>query len=337
MPAVSTSLPNIGSLSCLAVTLGLAALACSDSSEDGHESLEPDVTQPDAGGSDVPLAPDRPLTDMASAHDALRPDSLASDAVVPDVAQDARPGPDAQDARPLPDTQDARPLPDASHDGQPDSAPPDAAEPPPPPPGPTPVVLVHGVNGSSANYDVMVARLVEDGWPPEMLFAIDFEDPEWGCNADNGAALALFVEGVLETTGHQRVDLVAHSMGSLSSRHYVKNLGGDGLVDTYVTLGGQHHGLIPPCLAPAPPCVWEELCTWGAFVTQLNEEPATPGELHWVSIFGTADRVVPNWSSNLEGAENIELEGVEHSGPNGLLEDIGAYEHVRRVLRYEPW
>jgi hypothetical protein len=147
------------------------------------------------------------------------------------------------------------------------------------------------------------------------------------------------VDEVRAATCQPRVDIVAHSMGSLSSRYYIKNLGGQERVNTYVTLGGMHHGLFTPCLAPdfLDVCVWQELCQWGAFIQQLNADPATPGELHWVSIYGTADETVPNESSHLEGAENISIEGAEHFGENGLEQREDVYAEVRRVLEYDCW
>ena len=72
-------------------------------------------------------------------------------------------------------------------------------------------------------------------------------------------------------------------------------------------------------------------------VAQLNEDPATPGELFWVSIAGAEDEDTPDWSSYLEGAENITVPGVTHDGPTGLPEHPDAYAEVVRVLRYPDW
>ena len=199
-----------------------------------------------------------------------------------------------------------------------------------------PVVLVHGVNGSSANYDVMAARLVEAGWPPEFITLFDAEDPAWGCNVDNAAAIAELVDQTMAETCEPRVDLVAHSMGTLSSRYFVKNLDGTALVNTYATLGGMHHGVTSACYAPdfLGVCVWQEICETGAFVTQLNEPPATPGPTNWVSIYGTADESITNESSHLDGAENIVMDGVDHVG---LLEDEATWQELMAVLTYPCW
>ncbi len=201
------------------------------------------------------------------------------------------------------------------------------------------VVFVHGINGEPANFDVLIARLIEDGWPAESLHTFAAADASWGCNIDNAAAIAELVQTIIDETCQPRIDLVAHSMGTLSSRYFVKNLGGLHQVNTYLTLGGMHHGLLSPCFAPEflGVCVWQELCLSGEYLGQLNADPATPGELNWVSIYGTADATVPNDSSHLEGAENILIEGAEHDGENGLLQRMDAYEEVKRVLHYPCW
>ena len=199
-----------------------------------------------------------------------------------------------------------------------------------------PVVLVHGVNGSSADFDELHSRLLDAGWPPEFIYPFDAVDPSWGCNIDNAAAIDALVEEAMAETCEPRIDLVAHSMGTLSSRYFVKNLGGTELVNTYATLGGMHHGVTSACWAPdfLGVCIWQEICEWGDFVTQLNEPPATPGELSWVSIYGTADETITNESSHLDGAENIVMEGVDHVG---LLHDEGTWEELEQVISGPCW
>ncbi len=199
---------------------------------------------------------------------------------------------------------------------------------------PDPVVFVHGVKGSSADFKVMIDRLVSDGWPRERLVALDFADPQWGCNADNAVTIKTNVDLLRAKTGAARVDLVAHSMGSLSSRRYVRDLGGKDAVATYVTLGGMHHGLDSSCLNPLPVCTWEELCGTKPYLVALNTAPVTPGPAKWVSIFSKTDETVPAASAHLDGAENIELDGIDHSGKSGLLERPEAYAQVKRVLTH---
>ena len=204
---------------------------------------------------------------------------------------------------------------------------------------PRPIVFMHGVNGSPSNWDTMIQRLIADGWPAEYLYAVEVADPSWGCNVDNAQVIKQTVERALAETCQPRVDLVAHSMGTLSSRYYVKNLGGHEVINTYLTLGGMHHGLTSSCFAPdfLNVCVWKEICRWGDFVGQLNEDPALPGNCNWVSIYSTADETIPTWSSEVEGAENIVFDGVAHEGVNGLLDVEAVYAEVKRVLLYDCW
>ena len=297
----------------------------------------------DAAGVDVAV-PDGGVIEVAAVP---APDAAAEDTGTPlepfeDIALpwDLPPDGGAPDASVLPDL-----APDVAPDLPPDVAPGEAVEggpeieAPPACGSPRPVVFMHGINGSSANWGTIMERLAADGWPAEYLVAVDVEDASWGCNVDNAASIGQAVDTLRAATGQPRVDLVAHSMGTLSSRYYVKNLGGTEVVNSYVTLGGMHHGLISSCFAPdfLNVCVWSEICQWGDFVTQLNEPPATPGELNWVSIYSTSDGTVAAASSQLDGAEMIAFEGVDHDGPNGLLQVEQVYAELKRVLEYECW
>jgi triacylglycerol lipase len=198
-----------------------------------------------------------------------------------------------------------------------------------------PILFIHGINGKAANFDALIARLVADGWPTTEQFARTFNDPSWGCNVDNAATIGQWVDEIRASTGAAKVNVIAHSMGTLSSRHFIKALGGTAKVERYITLGGMHHGLSSSCAAtfPGAPCVWRELCETGTFVQALNAPPATPGNLHWVSIFGTADETVPNASSQVIGAENIAIPNVTHEG---LLDDAPTFVEIKRVLAYPP-
>ena len=61
------------------------------------------------------------------------------------------------------------------------------------------------------------------------------------------------------------------------------------------------------------------------------------GSGKWVSIYGTADKTIPNASSQVTGAEMIAMPGVGHYGPGGLNEDAATYAQVLRVLGYGCW
>ncbi len=203
---------------------------------------------------------------------------------------------------------------------------------------PDPVLFIHGINGSAADWDVMIKRLKADGWPADRLMARTFGDPKWGCNVNNANTIKQWAEELMATTHSTRFDLVVHSMGTLSSRKYVKDLGGTAFVNTYVILGGMNHGLggftCVGAQTPVAQCVWKELCESFPYVAAMNAPPATPPPTTWVTIAGTADDTVPNDSTFLQGAENIVVPGVTHAGATGLQQDITVYQDVVRVLRY---
>jgi triacylglycerol lipase len=194
-----------------------------------------------------------------------------------------------------------------------------------------PILFVHGISGSADDFGAMIDRFTAAGWPKELLFAHTFADPKWGCNVDNAAQISGWVDEVRTKTGADKITIIAHSMGTLSSRFYLERLGGGAKVASYVTLGGMHHGLASACSPDFPfkPCVWTEICSTGAFVADLNTDPMLSGPLHWVSIYGTGDTTVPNDSSILTGAIMVAVPGATHMG---LLAEQPGYDAARASL-----
>ena len=103
---------------------------------------------------------------------------------------------------------------------------------------PRPVVMVHGF---SSNWEAWVNYLgpsgylaavgvpgyaVGDGQVPGTLNTGRIDQPAGRTNtiAENAAVLREYIQEVLEVTGAQKVDLLAHSMGGLISRYYVDRL-----------------------------------------------------------------------------------------------------------------
>lgn len=148
-----------------------------------------------------------------------------------------------------------------------------------------PVIMVHGLGGSSTNFYMIKNYLVSKGWSKDQINAVVLPT-KTGDNILNGRAISSAVDKLLAQTGASKVDIVAHSMGGANSLYYITKLNGAQKVDKLVTLGGANR--LVTSTAPA-----------GVTVT---------------SITGTADMIVASSLSKLNGANNISVPGVTHIG-----------------------
>lgn len=219
-----------------------------------------------------------------------------------------------------------------------------------PPPGINPVLFVHGWGGSSSNWDWMIDKFVSGGWPIEMLYAFTFSSPaSWssGANARNAEEIAAWVDQILAETGAEKVDLVSHSMGGLSTRYYIKFLGGIDKVDDYVCLASPQHGTT---WVASGECLPDS-----AFLENLNDGDETPGgvlqdtegwrddpvgqggyngahipgNITWTAIRSNKDgTIIPPESAMLDGAVNLE----RSIGHDAFLKDELVYERVKAAI-----
>ncbi|WP_280235902.1 esterase/lipase family protein [Nocardia cyriacigeorgica] len=126
----------------------------------------------------------------------------------------------------------------------------------PTPQHPRPVVLMHGSwMNAYDNFAYLSPRLERAGF---CVFAMNYGQAGVleggglgpllpgrngvGPMAQSSRQLADFVDRVLETTGADTVDIVAHSQGGTVSNQYLKFDGGADKVTKLVTLGATHHG-----------------------------------------------------------------------------------------------
>jgi hypothetical protein len=112
-----------------------------------------------------------------------------------------------------------------------------------------PIVFVHGCppppftnEDARATFDQMRDRFAAAGYPDTHLHSILFSIT-CGSNLTYAEEIADLVETVRAETGAEKVDIIAHSMGALASRLYLKR-GGHTVVDDFVSLAGGNHGTI---------------------------------------------------------------------------------------------
>ncbi|MEW2136489.1 triacylglycerol lipase [Streptomyces sp. NPDC005409] len=193
--------------------------------------------------------------------------------------------------------------------------------------GPDPVVFVHGWNPDPSPWRSMATRFEADGWPADHLDQWSYNSTQ--ANATTAAQLAEEIDRVLARTGATKVDVVTHSMGALSSRYYLKYLGGAAKVDAWVSLGGPNHGTEVARWCGGAACV--EMRPGSVFLKDLNSGDETPGTTRYATWRSPCDTLInPPSSVVLDGALNSTTACLGHSA---LRTDGAVYAEVRTHVR----
>ncbi|MFZ3473712.1 esterase/lipase family protein [Streptomyces sp. 4.24] len=188
----------------------------------------------------------------------------------------------------------------------------------------TPVVLVHGYGDTAASLDGLEDHLRGQGW-----LASDLAEFGYDWAATNESNAARFGAFLTERFGARQVNVVAHSMGSLLTRKYLKD-GGSSRVRAWVSLGGPNHGAgdAAPCGPFGTFCdihaaSLADMTPGGAFLTSLNAGDETPGATRYTTFSSTCDQQIPPGDSR--APRSTELAGaVNHVLPVG---DSGCPSH----------
>lgn len=190
-----------------------------------------------------------------------------------------------------------------------------------------PVILVHGWLGADWNWTLMQSWFRGDGWADNELHVWQYD---WGqSNATTAHQLAWKVDSVLAETGANKVDIVTHSMGGLSSRYYLKFLGGTSKVDEWVSIGGPNHGTNAAYACWTTSC--GEMRYNSDFLNSLNAGDETPGGVRYGTFRSWCDEVInPDSSTILSGAANYQVGCIGHIS---LLASYGTYSGVRDFIR----
>jgi triacylglycerol lipase len=190
-----------------------------------------------------------------------------------------------------------------------------------------PILFVHGWNSSGSTWNTMVSRFQADGWTTAELNNWSYNTSQ--SNKTTAGQIQTKVDQIIAATGATKVDLVTHSMGGLSSRWYVKFLGGDAKVDDWVSLGGPNHGTDTANFCTQTSCV--EMRIGSQFLTDLNAGDETPGAVHYGTWWSPCDTVInPDSSVSLAGATNTKTGCVAHTS---LPTDATVYGQVREFVR----
>jgi pimeloyl-ACP methyl ester carboxylesterase len=174
------------------------------------------------------------------------------------------------------------------------------------------VLVLPGYGGSPADVQPIVEELQRAG-----RTAIAFRPTEGGTGDLRVQArrLADLADSEMDRTGVGSVDIVGYSAGGVIARIFVRDEGGASVVRRVLTLGSPHHGTDVATMAAEVsggcPTACEQLVPSSDLLRHLNAGDETPAGPRWITVRTEEDRtVIPSESGELEGALNIDIQGV---------------------------
>lgn len=178
----------------------------------------------------------------------------------------------------------------------------------------TPVLLVHGYHGSPQNFAMMEPWLRQEGYDPVAMAFVDTAWSDWSLD-DLSDQVAVNVMALCRLTGRDQIDVVAHSLGGIAVRHYIKFKGGDKHIRHLVCLGSPHHGVGYAAFGPWI-VVADLFRPHSEQLNELNRPQEAYGNVSYTCVWSTGDymEMLPFASGRLVGAFNYSIHGTSHSG-----------------------
>ena len=206
-------------------------------------------------------------------------------------------------------------------------------QPPPPPPPPpithTPILFVHGYNGSSSTWTTMYNRFVTDGYTSRELV-------NWTYNYNNSnrttaQLIKSKVDSIRKATGATHVNIITHSMGTISVRYYLDSLGGAPFVNAFAGLGATNHGTTLAAFCFSTSCV--EMRPNSTLLNHLNFGDESPFSLGYETWRSPCDEAVSPHDSPILGGDNVVNTETACMSHSQLHEDATVYQQVKAFVQ----
>lgn len=177
-----------------------------------------------------------------------------------------------------------------------------------------PVLLIHGYGCNSGYWHSMSRALRRAGISHH---ALDLE-PVFAGIDEFVPQVHLAIESICRSSGHDRLIIVAHSMGGLVARAYLRRHGA-GRILKVITLGTPHRGTGLANFGLGPNSAqmrWTGSAADGqcsAWLRALDSDEDVSLRKLFISLYSHHDNIVsPQLSSHFPGAANVELHGIGH-------------------------
>jgi triacylglycerol lipase len=189
-----------------------------------------------------------------------------------------------------------------------------------------PVLLVPGWADTAEDVAVLGERLRAAGWPADHVLAVTFAHPT-GSNREHAREIAVAVDSLLARTGATEVDVIAHSMGGLATRAYLREE--PAKVRRVVFLATPHRGTWAAYFAFGEGR--GEMLPGSAFLRELNADPPVPPGVEAFTVRTLLEtHVLPGGSATLPGVPDWTVCCDTHWS---LKRDPAVFEVVRNFLR----
>ena len=182
-----------------------------------------------------------------------------------------------------------------------------------------PLLLVHGVLCNAGVWVRLARHLRRSG--VRGIYSMSYGPPLASIDVF-AEQLATKLDAIIAATASRNVIVIAHSMGGLIVRAYIRKWGADKLARV-VTIGTPHHGSMHAWFFPGAGLA--QMRPGSEWLRALNRERIGSSP-RFVSMWSWHDSMVaPQTSSALPGAIDVALAGIGH---NALLGDPEVFAYV---------